>query len=134
MKITCDSDVLSNFGRGRGRGAAQVRDAIASASLHLNVITLFETRGGMESPEAVADFDQRLGHLPVLELDRAAALRAGELWRELRSRKRPVHVRDLLMAAIADTHRARLITADSDFEPLVEAGLDISIITTESAL
>jgi predicted nucleic acid-binding protein len=134
VKVTCDSDVLSNFGRGRGRGAAEVRDAIAAATLYLNVITLFETRGGMERADLVADFDRRLGHLPVLDLGRAAALRAGDLWRELRKRRQTVHVRDLLMAAIADTQRARLLTADRDFAPLLGLGLDIVIVGTESAV
>jgi predicted nucleic acid-binding protein len=132
MRVTCDSDVLSNFGRGRGRGACEVRDAIAAGSLVLNAITLFETRGGMERAERIADFDQRFGHLAVLVLGRDAAVRAGDLWRELRRRKASVAMRDLLMAAIADTSRVRLLTADSDFEPLLELGLDISIVEQES--
>jgi hypothetical protein len=35
------------------------------------------------------------------------------------------------MAAIADVGKARLLTADGDFEPLHEFGLDIQIIETE---
>jgi predicted nucleic acid-binding protein len=126
--------VLSNFGRGRGRGAREVRDALTRGELSLNVITLFETRGGMEKPELVADFDRRLGHLPVLELTREAAIRGGDLWRSLRKRRAAVHVRDLLMAAIADTHRTRLITADRDFEPLLALGIDVVIVADESTL
>jgi predicted nucleic acid-binding protein len=134
VRITCDSDVLANFGRGRGRGAREVRDALARGELSLNVITLFETRGGMERPASVADFDRRLGHLPVLELTREAAIRGGDLWRALRKRRQTVHVRDLLMAAIADASRTRLLTADRDFEPLVELGIDIEIVDTDSTV
>ena len=134
MRVTCDSDVLSNFGRGRGRGAREVRDAIANGSLWLNVIALFETRGGMQRHEHVVDFDRRLGHLPVLELTHEAALRAGDLWRELRGRKLSMHIRDLLMAAVADVGQARLLTADADFKPLLEIGLNIDILTEESQI
>lgn len=132
MRVTCDSDVLSNFGRKKGRGAREVRDAITNGSLWLNVIALFETRGGMQGPEHVADFDRRLGHLPVLELTREAALRAGDLWRDVRRKRVSIHIRDLLMAAVADAGRARLLTADRDFEPLLELGLDIEILSEES--
>lgn len=134
MRVTCDSDVLSNFGRGGGRGAREVRDAIAAGSLWLNVITLFETRGGMEGAEHVADFDRRLGHLPVIELSREAALRAGDLWRELRRRKATVHIRDLLMAALADVGKARLLTADADFAALRDLGLNIDIVQKDSRI
>lgn len=132
MRVTCDSDVLSNFGRRRGRGAREVAAALGSGTLCLNAVTLFETRGGMESAERIADFDRRLGHLVVLPLDRAAAVRAGDLWRELRRRRAPLHVRDLLMAAIADVARVRLLTADTDFAPLVDLGMDIAILAEES--
>lgn len=132
MRETCDSDVLSNFGRRRGRGAREVRDAITAGRLSLNVITLFETRGGMERAQDLASFDRRLGHLPVLELTRAAAVRAGDLWRELRRRGATVGIRDLLMAAIADVHRVRLLTADRGFAPLHGLGLDVQIIEEES--
>jgi len=134
VKITCDSDALSNFGRRHGRGAREVYDAIASGFLHLNVITVFETRGGMAADRAVADFDRRFGHLPVLTLDRASAIRAGDLWRVLRRSGRTVAPRDLLLAAIADVSRTRLITGDSDFEPLVELGLDIQIASKPSSI
>jgi predicted nucleic acid-binding protein len=134
MKVTCDSDVLSNFGRGKGRGAREVREAIERGVLVLNPITLFETRGGMERPEKVADFDRRFGHLEVLDLGRAAALRAGDLWRDLRRTGRVVHMRDLLMASVADASRARLLTADNDFQQLVDLGLDIQIVTVATVL
>lgn len=129
MTTTCDSDVLSNFGRGKGLGVEEVRDAMATGSLSLNVITLFETRGGMERDDLVAAFDRSLGHLPVLELTRAAALRASDLWRKLRRAGASVAMRDLLMAAIADAHGAKLLTADNDFAPLGKLGLDITIVT-----
>lgn len=128
MKTTCDSDVLSNFARGRGLGVREVREAIETGSLWMNAITLFETRGGMERDESVAKFDRSFGHLPVLALTREAAVRAGDLRRKLRSAGANVAPRDLLMAAIADTHQAMLVTADRDFAPLQKIGLDIDIV------
>lgn len=134
MKVTCDSDVLSNFGRGKGLGAREVHDAIAHGVLILNPIALFETRGGMEREDKIADFDRRFGHLEVLDFGRTAALRAGDLWRTIRKTGRTVHMRDLLMASVADAARVRLLTADTDFQPLVDLGLDIRIVTVESTL
>jgi predicted nucleic acid-binding protein len=134
MRVTCDSDVLSNFGLRRGRGAREVFEAIQANALSLNVICLFEVRGGMEDAARIAEFDRCFAHLPVLEFTREAAIRAGDLWRALRSRKRTLAIRDLFLAALADAHRVRLITADHDFTPLQDLGLDITIITEDTHL
>lgn len=132
MTITCDSDVLSHYGRRAGRGAREVYEALKTGSLVLNVICLFEVRGGMEDDALVQEFDRRFAQLPVLEFTRAAALHAGELWRRLRRKGRTVAIRDLFLAALAATHRVTLLTADHDFEPLRRLGLDIHIVSTES--
>lgn len=132
MNVTCDSDVLSHFGRRAGRGAREVYEALKAGSLFLNVICLFEVRGGMEELAQVQEFDRRFSHLPVLEFDRESALKAGDLWRELRRRRRSVAIRDLFLASLADAHRVKLLTADSDFRPLRELGLEIEIVTAES--
>lgn len=134
MRVTCDSDVLSNFGRRRGRGAREVFEAIQANVLSLNAICLFEVRGGMEDVARIAEFDRCFAHLSVLEFTREAAIRAGDLWRMLRSRKRTLAIRDLFLAALADVHRVRLITADHDFTPLQDLGLDITIVTEDSHL
>lgn len=134
MRLTCDSDVLSNFGRRAGRGAREVSDAIQAGALSLNVICLFEVRGGMEDPARVHEFDRRFAHLPVLEFTQAAAIRAGDLWRALRHSKQAVAIRDLFLAALADVHHVRLLTADHDFSPLRDLGLDITIVEQESRL
>ena len=132
MRVTCDSDVLSNFGRRAGRGAQEIYEAIQGGTLSLNVICLFEVRGGMEDLERVSDFDRRFAHLPVLEFTREAALRAGDLWRLLRQRKKPMAIRDLFVGALADAHQVKLLTADHDFIPLRDLGLDVDIIEAES--
>lgn len=134
MRVTCDSDVLSNFGRRQGRGAREVFEAIQLGVLSLNVICLFEVRGGMEEAARIREFDQRFAHLDVLEFTREAAIRAGDLWRALRKAKKTIAIRDLLLAALADAHRVRLITADADFFPLCELGLGITIVREESRL
>ena len=134
MKVTCDSDVLSHFGRRAGRGASEVAEALRSGSLSLNVICLFEVRGGMESETHLREYDRRFAHLPVLEFGREAAIRAGDLWRRLRQENSRVAIRDLFLAALADVHRVRLLTADRDFLPLRALGLNIEIVTAESRL
>ena len=107
---------------------------IQAGTLSLNVICLFEVRGGMEDLARVHEFDRAFAHLPVLELTHDAALRAGDLWRALRRAKKSVAIRDLFLAAIADVHRVKLLTADHDFAPLQALGLDITIIEEESRL
>ena len=134
MRVTCDSDVLSNFGRRTGRGAREVHDAIQAGTLSLNVICLFEVRGGMEDLSKVHEFDRRFSHLPVLEFNRAAAVRAGDLWRELRRLKKTIAIRDLFLAALADVYRVKLLTADHDFLPLQQLGLDINVVLKETTL
>ena len=134
MRLTCDSDVLSNFGRRAGRGAREVHEAIQGGTLSLNVICLFEVRGGMEDLAKVNEFDSVFAHLPVLEFTREAAVRAGDLWRALRRAKKTVAIRDLFLASLADVHRVRLLTADHDFLPLRALGLDITLIETESRI
>lgn len=130
--MTCDSDVLSNFGRGQGRGAREIHDALAAGNLSLNVICVFEVRGGMEDLARVHEFDRRFSHLSVLEFTREASVKAGDLWRNLRRVKKSVAIRDLFLASLAMTHHVRLLTADRDFVPLREMGLDIVIIEEES--
>jgi predicted nucleic acid-binding protein len=134
MKLTCDSDVLSNFGRRQGRGAREMHDALEAGTVSLNVICLFEVRGGMEDETKIHAFDRAFAHLPVLEFDRETAIRAGDLWRALRRHKQHVAIRDLFLAALADVHRVRLLTADHDFKPLQALGLDITIIEHDSRL
>lgn len=134
MRVTCDSDVLSHFGRRQGRGARELYEAIEADTLSLNVICLFEVRGGMEEPAKIHEFDRLFAHLPVLEFNRDAALRAGDLWKALKHRKKTIAIRDLFLAAIADVHRVKLLTADNDFLPLCELGLAIQIIHQESKL
>ena len=134
MRVTCDSDVLSNFGRRAGRGVREVYEVIQGGTLSLNVICLFEVRGGMEDLAKIHEFDSAFAHLPVLEFTREAALRAGDLWRALRRAKRTVAIRDLFLASLADVHRVTLLTADHDFIPLRALGLDITIVETESRL
>ncbi len=132
MRVTCDSDILSNFGRRTGRGAHEIFEAIQAGTLSLNAICLFEVRGGMEDLAKIREFDHSFSHLPVLEFTREAAIRAGDLWRALRRAKKTVAIRDLFLAALADAHHVRLLTADHDFLPLRELGLDITVITAES--
>ena len=134
MRVTCDSDVLSNFGRRAGRGVREVHEAIRTGALSLNVICLFEVRGGMEDLAKVHAFDSAFAHLPVLDFTREAAVRAGDLWRTLRRAKKTVAIRDLFLASLADVHRVRLLTADHDFVPLRDLGLDITIIEIESRI
>ena len=108
--------------------------AIQTGVLSLNVICLFEVRGGMEDLAKVHAFDSAFAHLPVLEFTREASLRAGDLWRTLRQAKKTGAIRDLFLASLADVHRVRLLTADHDFIPLRDLGLDITIIETESRI
>src|ERR1700752_3342056 len=94
-----DTDVLIDYLRGAGPGAALVRSLAPSLGYRVPVIAAFELALGRSYAANPIPGNARLA-VECLKLDRGAALRAGSLLRELRESGRPLEIRDALQAGI----------------------------------
>jgi tRNA(fMet)-specific endonuclease VapC len=107
--VIVDSDLVIDFLRGRGPGAALVRELLAAGRLRLTAVTAFELRVG-------ADFAAREASIAplflgrTLPLDAEATLRAGAIWSELRAGGVGIGPADTLQAGVALRFGLRLAT------------------------
>ncbi len=104
-----DTDVLIDYLRGDGPGAALVRSLRGALAYRVSVIAAFELAlecSYARDPTPV----HALLAVECLHLDRRSALRAGALLRELREHGRGLDVRDALQAGICLEAGATLVT------------------------
>ena len=107
--VVVDTDLLIDFLRGRGPGAALVRELVGSHRLRLTAISAFELRLGADFGERGAEV-QRLFRRRTLPVDLAAALRAGEVAARLRSAGTEIGPADSLQAGVCLRHDLVLAT------------------------
>lgn len=126
--ILIDTSAWVDFFRGKGRFCSSVDQAIESDDAALCGPVMTELRRGL----SVAAERKRV--LPLLEachlLDQPADLwnEAGELGRWLRKRGVTVRSLDLLIANYALYHEVSILSGDSDFAQMKEAGLPIVLV------
>jgi tRNA(fMet)-specific endonuclease VapC len=104
-----DTDVLIDYLRGSGPGAALLRSVRDELAYRVTAIAAFELALGRSyhgNPEPV----HALLAVECLPLTRAASLRAGVLLRSLREAGQEIDVRDALQAGICLEARATLVT------------------------
>jgi tRNA(fMet)-specific endonuclease VapC len=104
-----DTDVLIDYLRGSGPGAALVRSLAPSLGYRVTAIAAFELALG-RSYAADPNPVHALLAVECLQLDRGAALRAASLLRELRESGRPLEIRDALQAGVCLQAGATLVT------------------------
>ena len=101
--VVVDTDLLIDFLRGRGEGAALVRELITTHQLRLTAVTAFEIRLAsdfLERKERIT----RLFRSRTLPLDLASALTAGRLHAALLDEGRAIGLADALQVGICLRH------------------------------
>lgn len=104
-----DTDVLIDYLRGRGPGAARIAIELHH-SLSTTVVTAFELWSGARGKRQTDAVAALVAALDILPLDAAAARRAASVRRELEVAGTTIGMADSLIAGIALERRAMLIT------------------------
>jgi len=107
--IVADTDVLIDFLAGVEPLASRVADEI-EAGLATTAVSRFELRAGVRTARQEQAVSGLLEGLLTLPLDTAAADRAATLRRALEKAGTGIGMADSLIAGIALTHGARLLT------------------------
>jgi predicted nucleic acid-binding protein len=107
--IVADTDVLIDFLEGVEPVASRVRDEI-EAGLSTTVVSRFELRAGARSEKQERTVSGLLDALLALPLDSAAADRAAAVRLELERAGAGIGMADSLLAGIALSHGATLLT------------------------
>lgn len=107
--VVADTDLLIDFLRARGPGAAVVRELVSQRRLRLTAVTAFELRVGTDFMPRQSEII-RLFRARTLELDLASAVLAGEVATALRASGQPIGLADCLQAGICLRHRLPLAT------------------------
>jgi tRNA(fMet)-specific endonuclease VapC len=97
--VVVDTDLVIDFLRGKGPGAALVRELIIGHSLRVTAITAFELRVGVDFLERGEDI-LRLMRSRTFLLDPRSALRAGEVAATLKRAGKDIGLADCLQAGI----------------------------------
>jgi predicted nucleic acid-binding protein len=97
-RVVLDTDVLIDFFSGLSPGADAVERLLAENRAMVTSVTLVEMACGARTGAQLEDLEMVLQGAGILEIDAAAALRAGAAWRELRARGTFLEPPDLLIA------------------------------------
>jgi tRNA(fMet)-specific endonuclease VapC len=104
-----DSDVLIDYLRGAGPGLELVDALRQTVGFLVTAISAFELAAGRSYARDPAPVHALL-RVPLLGLTRTAGLRAGALFRALRSEGHGIEVRDAMQAGVCLEARRALVT------------------------
>jgi predicted nucleic acid-binding protein len=110
-------------GRISGSRAEQVAGEIERGELAMTEPLMLEMRYSARDAEDFARLAEELDALPLLKLDESAVTRAMDAQAQLAAdraishRVKPI---DLLVAGVADRHRAAILHFDSDYDLIAE--------------
>lgn len=108
--IVADTDVLIDFLAGRDPAAARVEIELGTRALATTAVTRFELLAGARDRTAERIVRRLLDSLATLPLEGESADRAAALRRALETRGSGIGMADSLIAGIALTHDALLLT------------------------
>ena len=95
-RILVDTDVLIDYFSGAEPAAEAVARLLAEDRLAVTAVTLFELVCGVSTEEQLRDLELLTQAALVVGLDSYAALKAGAVYRDLRTRGKLVGMADLL--------------------------------------
>ena len=97
-RIVVDTDVLIDYFAGISPSAEVVEQLLQRDRLAIVTLTLFELACGAQTEEQLQDIELLIQAAHRIDLEAAAALRAGAVYRQLRSQGQLIPVADLLIA------------------------------------
>ena len=104
-----DSDILIDYLRGVDPGRQVVREVRAARAFRVTAVSAFELALGRGYARNSAPVEALLS-TQCLPLTREAALRGGDVLRELRAAGAGIEIRDAMQAGICLEARAQLVT------------------------
>ena len=110
--ILADTDVLVDFLEGLDPGAARVQVELEHGQLFTTSINRFELLTGARSARQARLIRQLLDALPCTPIDQATADKAAELHRSFVQSDTPVSMNVCMIASVALSQRALLLTRD----------------------
>lgn len=116
MKLVVDTSILIDYLRGGRKWEDFLLSAPREAELFLPTIVIFELFSGQSSRNlaAVNQINDILKELQIIELDSYVAIKAGELYRDVRKQ---ISVQDYIIAASSLEIGAKVVTLNrKDFE------------------
>ncbi|MCX6590073.1 MAG: type II toxin-antitoxin system VapC family toxin [Acidobacteria bacterium] len=108
--VVVDTDILIDYSRQAARLDPVLRELMGDGMLAITAISVFELEQGFRRPEDRIRLSVFLEALPILQLDKAAAVKAGEVSRALAATGQNLALGDLLIAGIVLSHSGILLT------------------------
>lgn len=124
--ILIDTSAWIDFFRGKGRLADSVDDALATGEATLCGPIVTELRRGLSASKRKHVL-QLLSGCSILEAPAELWVEAGDLGYRLGRKGVAVKTLDLLIAVHAIFHDAELLSADSDFRHISNAGVGLRL-------
>jgi len=108
--MVIDTSLFIEFLRSKQKENTKLYNLPDNTSYYLSSVTLFELFMGATSPEKEKDIHTLTDELNVLPFDNEVALKAGQIYQELRKKNQLIEFRDIFIAATCLVHELPLAT------------------------